>query len=73
MLRVVSYYDNNSAQFSKTDELVSYLIGNHVGTLSDTAAKQDWSKVLARISDPIVNGNSGVFAISATLTDKGVW
>lgn len=51
VLRVEFRIDNNSAQFrSKTDELVSYLIGNRSpGTLSDWLQNKDWSKVLARI------------------------
>lgn len=50
VLRVEFRIDNNSAQFrSKTDELVSYLIGNRSpGTLSDWLQNKDWSKVLAR-------------------------
>lgn len=73
VLRVEFRIDNNSAQFrSKTDELVSYLIGNRSpGTLSDWLQKQGLVEGISADSDPIVNGNSGVFAISATLTDKG--
>lgn len=74
VLRVEFRIDNNSAQFrSKTDELVSYLIGNRSpGTLSDWLQKQGLVEGISADSDPIVNGNSGVFAISATLTDKGL-
>lgn len=74
VLRVEFRIDNNSAQFrSKTDELVSYLIGNRSpGTLSDWLQKQGLVEGISADSDPIVNGNSGIFAISATLTDKGL-
>jgi protease-3 len=66
--------DNNTAQFrSKTDELVTYLIGNRSpGTLSDWLQKQGLVEGIRADSDPVVNGNSGVLAISATLTDKGL-
>ncbi len=42
------------------------------GTLSDWLQKQGLVEGISADSDPIVNGNSGVFAISATLTDKGL-
>ncbi|MGK0740243.1 insulinase family protein, partial [Yokenella regensburgei] len=66
--------DNNSAQFrSKTDELVTYMIGNRIpGTLSDWLQKQGLAEGIRADSDPVVNGNSGVLAIFATLTDKGL-
>lgn len=73
VLRVEFRIDNNSAQFrSKTDELVTYMIGNRShGTLSDWLQKQGLAEGIRADSDPAVNGNSGVLAISATLTDKG--
>lgn len=73
VLRVEFRIDNNTAQFrSKTDELVTYLIGNRSpGTLSDWLQKQGLAEGIRADSDPVVNGNSGVLAISATLTDKG--
>ncbi|WPO53682.1 pitrilysin [Klebsiella aerogenes] len=73
-LRVEFRIDNNSAQFrSKTDELVTYMIGNRSpGTLSDWLQKQGLAEGIRADSDPAVNGNSGVLAISATLTDKGL-
>ncbi|XPE45462.1 insulinase family protein [Shigella flexneri] len=73
VLRVDFRIDNNTAQFrSKTDELVTYLIGNRSpGTLSDWLQKQGLAEGIRADSDPVVNGNSGVLAISATLTDKG--
>ncbi|MDC0728801.1 pitrilysin [Phytobacter diazotrophicus] len=73
VLRVEFRIDNNTAQFrSKTDELITYLIGNRSpGTLSDWLQKQGLAEGIRADSDPVVNGNSGVLAISATLTDKG--
>ncbi|VUS83425.1 pitrilysin [Klebsiella spallanzanii] len=74
VLRVEFRIDNNSDQFrSKTDELVTYMIGNRSpGTLSDWLQKQGLVEGIRADSDPVVNGNSGVLAISATLTDKGL-
>ncbi|WP_318370506.1 pitrilysin [Enterobacter sp.] len=73
VLRVEFRIDNNTPQFrSKTDELVTYLIGNRSpGTLSDWLQSQGLAEGIRADSDPVVNGNSGVLAISATLTDKG--
>lgn len=74
VLRVEFRIDNNSEQFrSKTDELVTYMIGNRSpGTLSDWLQNQGLVEGIRADSDPVVNGNSGVLAISATLTDKGL-
>jgi len=74
VLRVEFRIDDNTAQFrSKTDELVNYLIGNRsADTLSDWLQKQGLAEGIRADSDPVVNGNSGVLAISATLTDKGL-
>ncbi|MFK3706878.1 pitrilysin [Klebsiella sp. NPDC088457] len=74
VLRVEFRIDNNSDQFrSKTDELVTYMIGNRSpGTLSDWLQQQGLVEGIRADSDPVVNGNSGVLAISATLTDKGL-
>ena len=74
LLRVEFRIDNNTPQFrSKTDELVNYLIGNRSpDTLSDWLQKQGLVEGIRADSDPVVNGNSGVLAISATLTDKGL-
>ncbi|WP_186799552.1 insulinase family protein, partial [Salmonella enterica] len=54
VLRVEFRIDNNSAQFrSKTDELVSYLIGNRSpGTLSDWLQKQGLVEGISADSDP---------------------
>ena len=52
---------------------MTYLIGNRSpGTLSDWLQKQGLVEGIRADSDPVVNGNSGVLAISATLTDKGL-
>lgn len=74
VVRVEFRIDNNTPQFrSKTDELITYLIGNRSpGTLSDWLQQQGLAEGIRADSDPIVNGNSGVLAISATLTDKGL-
>ncbi|WP_336851906.1 pitrilysin [Pseudescherichia vulneris] len=74
VVRVEFRIDNNTAQFrSKTDELITYLIGNRSpGTLSDWLQQQGLAEGIRADSDPIVNGNNGVLAISATLTDKGL-
>ncbi len=40
--------------------------------LSDWLQKQGLAEGIRADSDPVVNGNSGVLAISATLTDKGL-
>lgn len=51
VLRVEFRIDNNSDRFrSKTDELVTYLIGNRSpGTLSDWLQNRVWRKVSAPI------------------------
>lgn len=74
VLRVEFRIDNNSAQFrSKSDELISYLIGNRsADTLSDWLQKQGLAEGVNASADPMVNGNGGVFAISVSLTDKGL-
>jgi protease-3 len=74
VVRVEFRIDNNSDKFrSKTDELIGYLIGNRSSnTLSDWLQKQGLADSIRADSDPLVNGNSGVFAISVSLTDKGL-
>ena len=53
--------------------MITYLIGNRSpGTLSDWLQKQGLVEGISANSDPIVNGNSGVLAIFASLTDKGL-
>ena len=53
--------------------MITYLIGNRSpGTISDWLQKQGLVEGISANSDPIVNGNSGVLAISASLTDKGL-
>lgn len=74
VLRVEFRIDNNSDKFrSKTDELIGYLIGNRSdNTLSDWLQKQGLADSIRADSDPLIGGNSGVFAISISLTDKGL-
>ncbi|VTP77190.1 Protease 3 precursor [Leclercia adecarboxylata] len=58
---------------AKPTNWFNYLIGNRSpDTLSDWLQKQGLVEGIRADSDPIVNGNSGVLAISATLTDKGL-
>jgi protease-3 len=73
-VRIEFRIDNNSDKFrSKTDELIGYLIGNRShDTLSDWLQKQGLAESVRADSDPMVTGNSGVFAISVSLTDKGL-
>ena len=58
VLRVEFRIDNNSAKFrSKTDELITYLIGNRSpGTLSDWLQKQGLVEALAPI--PILSSTA---------------
>jgi protease-3 len=73
-LRIEFAIDNNSAAFrSKTDTYISYLIGNRSkNTLSDWLQKQGLSDGISAGADPMVQGNMGVFAISVSLTEKGL-
>lgn len=66
--------DNNSQAFrSKIDTYISYLIGNRSpGTLSDWLQKQGLADAINAGADPLVDRNQGVFAISVSLTDKGL-
>ncbi|AFJ45932.1 pitrilysin [Shimwellia blattae] len=74
MVRIEFRIANNSAQFrSKTDELINYMIGNRSkDTLSDWLQTQGLADSVRADSDPVVTGNSGVMAISVSLTDKGL-
>ncbi len=73
-LKVEFRIDNNSAAFrSKTDTYISYLIGNRSkNTLSDWLQKQGLADAINAGADPMVDRNGGVFAISVSLTDKGL-
>lgn len=73
-VRVEFRIENNSDKFrSKTDELIAYMIGNRsAGTLSDWLQSRGLAEGVSAASDPAVTGNSGVFAISVSLTDKGL-
>ncbi|HCU0431964.1 TPA: pitrilysin [Serratia marcescens] len=73
-LKVEFRIGNNSAAFrSKTDTYISYLIGNRSkNTLSDWLQKQGLADAINAGADPMVDRNGGVFAISVSLTDKGL-
>lgn len=74
MVRIEFRLPDNSSQFrSKTDELISYLIGDRSpGTLSDWLQEQGLADGVRADSDPMIAGNSGVFTISVSLTDRGL-
>ncbi|WP_065648290.1 pitrilysin [Pantoea eucrina] len=65
---------NNSADFrSKTDTLIGYLLGNRsANTLNDWLQKQGLADGVTAGADPVTERSSGVFAISVSLTDKGL-
>lgn len=73
-LRVEFRIDNNVDQFrSKTDTLVSYLIGNRSkDTLSDWLQSQGLADAVNAGADPVIARNGGIFAINVSLTDKGL-
>ncbi|MCC3703752.1 pitrilysin [Rouxiella badensis] len=73
-LRIEFAIDNNSAAFrSKTDTYISYLIGNRSkNTLSDWLQKEGLADGINAGADPMVQRNQGIFAISVSLTDKGL-
>ncbi|MFE8153727.1 pitrilysin [Brenneria goodwinii] len=73
-LRIEFRVDNNSQAFrSKTDTYISYLIGNRSqNTLSDWLQKEGLIESIGAGSDPVIDRNGGVFAISVSLTDKGL-
>ncbi|QKJ88484.1 Pitrilysin [Paramixta manurensis] len=66
--------DNNSDKFrSKTDTLIGYLIGNRSkNTLSDWLQSQGLADSINAGADPMIDRNGGVFAVSVSLTDKGL-
>ncbi|WP_127957429.1 pitrilysin [Serratia microhaemolytica] len=66
--------DNNIDQFrSKTDTYISYLIGNRSqNTLADWLQRQGLADAVNAGADPMVYRNDGVFAITVSLTDKGL-
>ncbi|KAA8997616.1 pitrilysin [Affinibrenneria salicis] len=73
-LRIEFRIDNNSDAFrSKTDTYVSYLIGNRSqNTLSDWLQKQGLAEAVNAGASPVLDRNGGLFAISISLTDKGL-
>ncbi|MDR7344580.1 protease-3 [Pantoea alhagi] len=73
-LRVEFRIDNNADRFrSKTDTLISYLIGNRSkDTLSDWLQSQGLADAVNAGADPVITRNGGLFAINISLTDKGL-
>lgn len=73
-LRIEFRVDNNSQAFrSKTDTYISYLLGNRSqNTLSDWLQKEGLVESIGAGADPVIDRNGGIFAISASLTDKGL-
>lgn len=73
-LRVEFRIDNNADRFrSKTDTLISYLIGNRSkDTLSDWLQSQGLADAVNAGADPVITRNGGLFAINVSLTDKGL-
>lgn len=74
ILQIDYQIDNNSAAFrSKTDTYIAYLIGNRSkNTLSDWLQKHGLIESISADADPMAQRNSGVFSITAVLTDKGL-
>lgn len=65
--------DNSDRFRSKSDTLISYLIGNRSeNTLADWLQKQGLVDGINAGADPASMRNSGVFVINASLTDKGM-
>ena len=73
-LKVEFRIANNSDKFSsKTDTLISYILGNRSkNTLNDWLQKQGLADGVNAGADPMTDRNSGVFAITVSLTDKGL-
>ncbi|WP_033736038.1 pitrilysin [Pantoea sp. Sc1] len=73
-LKIEFRIGNNSDRFrSKTDTLISYLISNRSkNTLTDWLQKQGLADGVNAGADPMTERNSGVFAITVSLTDKGL-
>lgn len=74
MLQIDYQIDNNSAAFrSKTDTYIAYLISNRSkNTLATWLQQQGLVESINAGADPMVHRNSGVFSITAVLTDKGL-
>lgn len=73
-LKIEFRIPNNSERFrSKTDTLISYLLSNRSkNTLTDWLQKQGLADGVNAGADPMTDRNSGVFAITVSLTDKGL-
>lgn len=65
---------NNSDKFrSKTDAFIGYMINNRSqNTLSDWLQKKGLVDAVSGEANPMLYRNGGVFAISLSLTDKGL-
>ncbi|MCE0489711.1 pitrilysin [Pantoea sp. Mb-10] len=65
---------NNSDRFrSKTDTLIGYMLTNRSeNTLNDWLQKQGLADGVNAGADPFTERSSGVFAITVSLTDKGL-
>lgn len=65
--------DNLDDFRNKTDNYVSYLIENRSkNTVADWLQKQGLIESIYAYADPIRFGNSGIFSINISLTDKGL-
>ncbi|MDF7662621.1 pitrilysin [Erwiniaceae bacterium L1_54_6] len=73
-LKVEFRIANNSDRFrSKTDTLISYVLGNRSkNTLNDWLQRQGLADGVNAGADPMTERTSGVFAITVSLTDKGL-
>ncbi len=73
-LQIEFSIENNMADFrSKSDEYISYLIGNRSpGTLADWLLKQGLAEGISAYASPNADRNNGTFTIYVTLTDKGL-
>ncbi|MCU7366566.1 pitrilysin [Pantoea stewartii] len=73
-LKIEFRIPNNGDRFrSKTDTLISYVIGNRSpNTLADWLQKQGLADGVSAGADPVTERTSGVFSISVSLTDKGL-
>ncbi|MBA2815541.1 pitrilysin [Candidatus Pantoea persica] len=73
-LKIEFLIANNSDRFrSKTDTLIGYLIGNRSkNTLADWLQKRGLADGVNAGADAMSERSSGVFVITASLTDKGL-
>lgn len=66
--------ENNISEFAlKSDEYIGYMIANKSqNTLADTLQKQGLIDSIEASSSPTRYGNSGLFTIAASLTERGL-